>query len=432
MSEILDVTTGVGATHSDSAFMPSYSGTPGPPRLSAAAQARRHNLAVAWCVATVIGGLIIHAVPGLSLARLLAPVTAMLAYVVYGLAQRQRNTAKLADSVYFMGFLWTLFALVDTLIGGDVVRLDAVFRVFGYALITTGCGMFIRLLLIQFSETVSDQITDAREDVDQEVRAFLTQMRTGTLRMTEFADACHAATSDFANDLQVAGQQVGSVVGRICSDSMAELVKDVKAGTTALAREIGALADITASLKMEVLSTTKGITTSSRRVDATLSKTAEDLDQSGKRLHQTLDGLNTFLSDPRGPAVDIVQRMNDLVSQVSATAHAVQRLADECSQGVQERLRELKHAFAEIPGKPELRLAAEDLTASLTGTAQELTRVADTAKPLTDSISRSSVILEQALKTLTATSQQANDSATKIQKSVSEVVQFTRDRLASQ
>src|SRR5947208_5230201 len=110
---------------------------------------RAHNLATAWVIAVTGGALTISASSGLQLRRLLLPLIVMFGYLWYGLLQRNRNTAKLADSLYFMGFLWTLYALIDSLIRqGSQITSDTVFIAFGYALVTTGMGMFLRLALI--------------------------------------------------------------------------------------------------------------------------------------------------------------------------------------------------------------------------------------------------------------------------------------------
>src|SRR5881396_209812 len=135
------------------------------------------ELGFAWGVAAVLGALAISLSSGVQPARLFIPVVIMVFYLMYGWRLDTKNTAKLADSVYFLGFLWTLYALIDALVfRRGQIKADQVFVVFGYALVTTACGMFLRLLVLQFQRTLPDQIVEARDEIDQRVRAFTEEL----------------------------------------------------------------------------------------------------------------------------------------------------------------------------------------------------------------------------------------------------------------
>src|SRR5690349_6940978 len=74
-------------------------------------------LATGWTLAAAGGFVAISALSGQSSSlRLLAPLVIMALYVYFGLNSPGRNTAKLADSIYFLGFLWTLYALINEFI----------------------------------------------------------------------------------------------------------------------------------------------------------------------------------------------------------------------------------------------------------------------------------------------------------------------------
>src|SRR5262249_44366707 len=119
-------------------------------RLTSFAQkAVSQDIAVAWAVVAVLGAVSIsvsHNAQGQG--RHFWPLVWMFAYLAFALTRPSRNTTRVADSVYFLGFLWTLYALIDNLIWrpSEDLGVKQILRIFGYALVTTAAGMFLRLL----------------------------------------------------------------------------------------------------------------------------------------------------------------------------------------------------------------------------------------------------------------------------------------------
>ena len=105
----------------------------------------KYQLPIIWLVVVVIGAIIISSVRQIGLIRSLLPIFAMIFYCVYGRLITTKNASRFADSIYFMGFLWTLYALIDALIIRQGAEITDIRTAFGYALITTGAGMFLRL-----------------------------------------------------------------------------------------------------------------------------------------------------------------------------------------------------------------------------------------------------------------------------------------------
>src|SRR5689334_15209375 len=87
---------------------------------------RNKALGVAWVIAALTGAICISLTESIQPSRLLTPVGVMAIYGVYSynilqtMAKRaglsdayKRNVAaQIADSLYFIGFLWTLWALI--------------------------------------------------------------------------------------------------------------------------------------------------------------------------------------------------------------------------------------------------------------------------------------------------------------------------------
>src|SRR2546421_11883668 len=96
------------------------------PRAIAFLESRQ--LGIVWVIAVLLGALIISSNQKVTPQRLIVPVVIMLAYGVFvfnrwaGLfanasqAYQLSIVAQLADSMYFMGFVWTLWALIDSFV----------------------------------------------------------------------------------------------------------------------------------------------------------------------------------------------------------------------------------------------------------------------------------------------------------------------------
>jgi uncharacterized protein YoxC len=207
--------------------------------------------AFAWAVATVLGGLSISVVPTDTVVRLLVPVGVMFIYVwlIYprnlpaGL--RAARIAQLADSAYFMGFLWTLWALIDSFVLKRATGAETAFRVFGYALVTTAAGMATRLYLLQFKYGAGDQEAEAEFTVEQKLQEFSTAMQDATRSVQSFQTLADGLNRDV--------DQLSKTLGSLCSEfsgthqqttnaiknNITTVVEDIRSAVKAPVQEYG-------------------------------------------------------------------------------------------------------------------------------------------------------------------------------------------------
>ena len=85
----------------------------------------------------------------------IGPVIAMLLYIAYGLSSSKkiRSTGEFADSVYYLGFVFTMISLLSsTWVKIAVGSPDKILELFAIALITTIIGIVARLFLSQFEK----------------------------------------------------------------------------------------------------------------------------------------------------------------------------------------------------------------------------------------------------------------------------------------
>ena len=118
------------------------------------------------------------------------PILCMLAYSSLGFIEEKNDTLieQFADSIYYLGFLLTLVALIVSLfaLSADNYSLVGVGSRFGVALATTVVGLFLRILLTNFRETFSDQKVIMEQQLAKSMKDFSHQVtiHARTLRTT--------------------------------------------------------------------------------------------------------------------------------------------------------------------------------------------------------------------------------------------------------
>lgn len=182
--------------------------------------ATEHRLALAWVISFVAGLLAITSqaegyTEGLGVVKW--PSLIMLLYTIYGLNAKHRNTAKFADSVYFMGFIWTLVALINVVILEKLGKQE-VFRAFGYALVTTGLGMSIRIIILQFQRTVSDSMEKVQDDVEGNIAHLISAMEEATTSIEKIPKSLSIAVDDNVDILKNASESMKNNLSVISAD----------------------------------------------------------------------------------------------------------------------------------------------------------------------------------------------------------------------
>jgi septation ring formation regulator EzrA len=240
------------------------------------------KLGTAWLCATLAGilALVYSTMSQVSRTYTMVGLVALLvAYAAYGYSLRKKNTLQFADSLYYMGFLWALFALIATFVVWPAPKLtaDAVLTTFGYALVTTFCGMLLRLLVIQFQPTLPDRLIHAQETIDRRVAALIQQINEATMEITSFKDRAASGLGGTLHDLERSLADVREGITEqqrtmttMMSEGFASSLKDI----------LGRLAAI--QIPQEIL------TTEVAKLIAALGKRGEDVEEAVQRLEKSL------------------------------------------------------------------------------------------------------------------------------------------------
>jgi len=126
----------------------------------------------------------------LYLCGVVLPILCMLAYSSLGFIEKKNDTLieQFADSIYYLGFLLTLVALIVSLVDLSEAEysLNGVGSRFGIALATTVLGLFLRIILTNFRESFSDKKVILEEQLAKSMKDFSyqVQIQARTLRTT--------------------------------------------------------------------------------------------------------------------------------------------------------------------------------------------------------------------------------------------------------
>jgi len=358
-------------------------------------KAFRDKFAKMW-VATAVGGIaaisltswlgIITGVAGgehpdthwFILFRLSLPVVILLTYAWLGYDYAENNNespkaraariGQLADSLYFLGFLWTLWALIDAFVVHQLSITEAVFRTFGYALVTTATGMFLRLLLLQFQSSEMDFGVDQLQ-MEEQIALFTSRLSAASDKVDGFAamsgralDGWISSLNNSAAGLVSAVEEVGRQTGTLNEALVGVHRQSADQITTVVAN---AVHEFTGKLmpSLQSLSSTNELFVHSARSSADL---REQLDRDAAKLCKSLENSAAKVET----AVNVgVGELQAALQDNAGRLHAdLSRTGKTISDTIEQSTKNIDDATAEFVTK----LAAQ--TATLEATLASVAR----------------------------------------------------------
>ena len=330
------------------------------------------KLGTAWLAATLAGIAVLAYSSFVQMsqpATTLVLVVLLVAYAGYGYALPKKHTTEFADSLYYTGFLWASFALIALFIIWPASKLnaDAVLTAFGYALITTFAGMFLRLVIIQFQDTHADRIARGQDTIDRHMADLVRQINEATMEITAFRDR---AAHDLGDTLQDLVRSLAGVREQIAEQhrTMASMMSD---GFESSLRDIlGRLSAIQVPQEMLTAEMTKLV--------ATVGKRGQDFEQAARTLERSLrhtaDTVTSFGESLHG---------SEAAKQVGVAIHDLSGKIKERTAQFTEMTTALETSRAELDGQltslQSLRSAVATVSAQLAAFETELREVASSS-----------------------------------------------------
>jgi hypothetical protein len=268
---------------------------------------------------------------------MLGLVVLLAGYTGYGFFLAKKNTVQFADSLYYMGFLWALFALIATLLIWPAPRLttDAVLTTFGYALVVTFCGMLLRQVILQFQDTLPDRLVHAQDTLDRRMASLTQQINEATMEMTAFRER---AANDLGGTLYDLVQSLAAVREKI-ADQHVRMAKATSEGFESSLREI--------------LGRVSAIHIPQEMLTAEVDKLAEAVGRRGEHFEQAAQGLEQRLRQ----AAETVTAFGDSLCgseagrQVAAAVNQLSGTIKERTEQFAEMTRALEQSRVELDGQ---------------------------------------------------------------------------------
>lgn len=293
----------------------------------------------------------------------------LVAYAGYGYSLSKKHTLQFADSLYYTGFLWAIFALIAAFVIWPAPKLtaDAVVTTFGYALVTTFGGMLLRLVIIQFQDTHADRVAHGQDTIDRHMMLLVRQINEATMEITAFRDRAARDLGDTLHDL------VGSLadVREQIAEQHRTMAKVMSDGFESSLREIlGRLSAMEIPQEM--------LTTEVTKLAATLGKRGEDFDQAAHRLERSLthtaDTVTSFGESLHG---------SEAAKQVGVAIHDLSGKIKERTAQFIEMTTALEKSRTELDGQlnslQSLRSAVSTVSAQLGAFETELRDVSSSS-----------------------------------------------------
>ena len=292
-------------------------------------------------------------------------VIAMVTYFIVGISnwRNLHSVEKFADSIYYQGFILTLFALMLALTGrgSNSLTSDKIIEQFGIAITTTFVGMTARILIIQFLTTATDVRDEITEDIAHYAQQLNAEIGKAIKSFREVRDTLEASAMGFSKQLEAqTTAAVQSIESRLADaiEKLSDLttgvvknldgaVKDVVTRITTLDVPTGALE----GLKKDLVAL-RGILEESNKAIIDVSKrTKVAADQSKDSLDVTGDTLKS-ISDLGSAAKEMVDHLSALSAaldrSVSKVGNDIEVLGKNLStlvEGVKSDLSEYNSAL---------------------------------------------------------------------------------------
>ena len=252
----------------------------------------------------------------------IASILPMLIYLIYVyLNRREPNVTTIADSAYFLGFLFTITSISLAILGLNsneenlTQQFNKTILIFGFALITTIIGLLIKVCVVNLKPDLDDLSESIMENLHESVSEFDDLLENGIDRFKEIDKQLSDRYKDFANKIikmeKDTLEKTSDHLDHIITNSGQELEKFIK--------ESG-------------LSLTTSLEESSTTITAILTKVAKDVEAGVKALDVPSDFFTDQLSEPLSNMKNQINKFNDELSEVVSSQKSIATNTDKVSK----------------------------------------------------------------------------------------------------
>ena len=251
--------------------------------------------------------------PENTLIVILVSIIPMIIYGIYVYSNRKKpNVNTIADSAYFLGFLFTITSISLALFfltpnENDLTKqFNRIIQIFGFALITTIIGLLIKVCVVNLKPDLDDLSENIMENLHESVSLFDDELVNAIERFQEIDQQLSDRYTDFTNKVirmeKDTLEKTSGHLDHIITNSGQELEKFINESGQSL---------------------TTSMEESSKTLTAILTKVVKDIEEGGKALDVPSDLFTDKLSEPLSNMKNQINEFNNELSEVIKSQRAI-------------------------------------------------------------------------------------------------------------
>ena len=407
-------------------------------------------LALSVGIVGIFGSTLIGVFP--DILTIVIPLVAMITYAGLGLwgdpvaAEGQQ----FADSIYYLGFLFTLLSLIASLFlfsASGQVDFSAFVSRFGLALSTTVVGLGIRVALSSFGveaeesfrkseESLAEASYKLRGNVDQisvDVRAQARAMKEVLEVMLEESksvigeatESTKKAVAQAADDLRSATAAAGeSLVG--ASNRMSEQLE--ASGTELRKAHEDAIGETRQAIAKVLDETTRGISQALAASQSAMEKAGQDLNRAVGSVEETVSSAtNTLAAEVRAAGSAVVTVQTEAAGALGGLSTTLAAVSDH-SKSVGESLEGMNSALGSVQQLQSQLAGVEPILQRLSGLwsdhAEALEKWGRTLKGVNETIEGDEAAIRSMRESMVKQVQEGNEAIEQVQGQLLSVVRY--------
>jgi len=332
------------------------------------------GIVLGWMVENLLGQVI-----GILL-TIVIPVSAMGWYVYQGVTidRTNKSTDVFADSIYYLGFLLTLVALIFSLfaVNAEGDSTSGLVMRFGVALTTTVIGLGCRTYFANFKTTAEDEFYRLEEEVGRAARSLRDNSQqiaeTMTLQSLAFGSALDGANAEVESAAEKIAKSVNKMTKLIdeSADKVSTSLESLESGVESFTEDLGGTAD---------------------RVSKRLDTVSQSLVKKVEEVELPEDFFEQVFEEP---AANYSDRMSELTAEIKLHASAVSEVktkSEQLASAITDITKELGDASSKAAGELEKSASAiETVNSHLDELAKSTDTILDAVQAHRDGISATS------------------------------------------
>jgi methyl-accepting chemotaxis protein len=260
-------------------------------------------------------------------------IASLAIYFLIGLTltKSQKNSEKFADSLYYMGFIFTIWALVISLgpwatSAGDL-QSSQILPLFGVALVTTAVGMTLRVVLLQGRHTVFDQEEEAKAAIDQSISNLTRELEKSSKVMKEanvrLADETSSLGRTLTEQLLTAGNTTQQELSKIIlelQDKLSAHIDELNPSITAISKKLEAI-----DLPVDVIK--DGISKAIGEITRELARTDEEIKKAATGFSQSINNGTQEIGAATSRFSEIGERLSRSSDSIKLLVEVTEKIA---------------------------------------------------------------------------------------------------------